>query len=172
MNALNILTLTAVTLAGAALLNPQTAYAWGEHDSNHLRQMRHQEYTHEYHHPRIGFYVDSIPKGCFSIRLGGSRYFYKEGVYYRPHGRRYVVVEPTIIVKPTPVLVSAPEKTKTVTKITGNIDETYTINIPNEETGGYTEVTLKRIDKGFIGPQGEFYPEFPRVEQLKVMYVK
>ena len=25
---------------------------------------------------------------------------------------------------------------------------------------------------GFIGPQGEFYPDFPRVEQLKVMYGK
>jgi hypothetical protein len=46
-----------------------------------------------------------------------------------------------------------------------------TVNIPNDH-GGYTPVVIKRSGQGFIGPQGEFYPEFPKVTQLKVMYGK
>ena len=47
----------------------------------------------------------------------------------------------------------------------------FTVNIPNTR-GGYTPVALKRSGSGFIGPQGEYYTEFPKVEQLKVMYGK
>ena len=54
---------------------------------------------------------------------------------------------------------------------TANNDDVFTINIPNSK-GSYTPVILKRAGNGFTGPQGEFYPEFPRVEQLKVMYGK
>ena len=50
------------------------------------------------------------------------------------------------------------------------VDE-LTINIPNS-AGGYTSVLIKKSEKGFIGPQGEFYPEFPRVSVLKVVYGK
>jgi len=38
--------------------------------------------------------------------------------------------------------------------------------------GSSTNVVLERAGKGFIGPQGEYYPELPRMEQLKVMYGK
>ena len=47
----------------------------------------------------------------------------------------------------------------------------FTVNIPNDH-GGYTAVVIKRSGKGFTGPQGEFYPEFPKVSQLKIMYGK
>ena len=47
----------------------------------------------------------------------------------------------------------------------------FTVNIPNDH-GGYTAVVIKRSGNGFIGPQGEFYPEFPKVSQLKIMYGK
>jgi len=47
----------------------------------------------------------------------------------------------------------------------------FTVNIPNDH-GGYTAVVIKRSANGFIGPQGEYYPEFPKVFQLKVMYGK
>jgi hypothetical protein len=48
---------------------------------------------------------------------------------------------------------------------------TFTVNIPNSK-GGYTSVTLKKMGKGYVGPQGEFYTEFPKVEHLKEMYGK
>ncbi len=38
--------------------------------------------------------------------------------------------------------------------------------------GSSTNVVLERFGKGFIGPQGEYYPELPKMEQLKVMYGK
>ena len=47
----------------------------------------------------------------------------------------------------------------------------FTVNIPNDH-GGYTAVIIKRSGNGFTGPQGEFYPEFPKVSQLRVMYGK
>jgi len=53
----------------------------------------------------------------------------------------------------------------------GMTNDAFTINIPNAK-GTYSPVTLRRSGTGFIGPQGEFYTEFPRVEQLKLMYGK
>ncbi len=53
----------------------------------------------------------------------------------------------------------------------GPPDEAVTINVPNDQ-GGYTPVTLRRSGSGYVGPQGEYYPEFPKVSQLKVLYSK
>ena len=47
----------------------------------------------------------------------------------------------------------------------------FTVKIPNDH-GGYTTLLIKRSGNGFTGPQGEFYPEFPTVSQLKMMYGK
>ena len=56
--------------------------------------------------------------------------------------------------------------------VTGSdTDETFTVNIPNDK-GGYTAVIIRRSGNGFVGPQGEFYSEFPRVSKLKIMYNK
>jgi hypothetical protein len=46
-----------------------------------------------------------------------------------------------------------------------------TVNVPNQR-GSYTPVTLRRSGTGFVGPQGEYYPEFPSVGQLQAMYGK
>jgi hypothetical protein len=47
--------------------------------------------------------------------------------------------------------------------------ETVTINIPNSN-GSYTSVTLVKNNNGYTGPQGEYYPGRPTVEQLKALY--
>jgi hypothetical protein len=47
----------------------------------------------------------------------------------------------------------------------------FTVNVPNDR-GGYNAVIIKRSGNGFVGPQGEYYPEFPKVFQLKLMYGK
>ena len=77
---------------------------------------------------------------------------------------------PTIVAPAQqPVLADNPAVTMPVAAITAN--ESYSINIPNAKAG-YTAVTLKRAGTGFTGPQGEFYPEFPKVALLQVMYGK
>ena len=47
----------------------------------------------------------------------------------------------------------------------------FVVNIPNAK-GTYPPVAIRRSGSGFVGPQGEFYTEFPHVEQLKLMYGK
>jgi len=49
--------------------------------------------------------------------------------------------------------------------------EQITINVPNSN-GSYTPVTLVKYGNGYIGPQGEYYPGNPTVEQLKALYGK
>ena len=45
----------------------------------------------------------------------------------------------------------------------------FTINIPNSQ-GGYNAVVIKKSGNGYIGPKGEYYPEFPKVFQLQMTY--
>ncbi len=41
----------------------------------------------------------------------------------------------------------------------------------NKKNGqGTVDVILKRRDKGYVGPQGEFYPEMPSPSQLAEVY--
>jgi hypothetical protein len=87
-----------------------------------------------------------------------------------------IVETPEIIVQPSTTVVTnaSAYSTTEITPVqinTTDTDNELTINIPNA-AGGYTSVLIKRSGKGFIGPQGEFYPEFPRVSVLKVMYGK
>ena len=48
----------------------------------------------------------------------------------------------------------------------------YSLYIPNSDGTTYTAVVVRKKGNGYAGPQGEYYPEFPRVEQLKAMYGK
>lgn len=43
-----------------------------------------------------GAIVTTAPRGGAWVSFGGTRYVYHGGVYYRPHGRGYVVVAPPI----------------------------------------------------------------------------
>ena len=58
-----------------------------------------------------------------------------------------------------------------VPKYAQNNSEEFVVNILNVN-GSYTQVKIVRVNNGFIGPQGEYYTEFPRVDQLKIMYGK
>jgi len=54
-------------------------------------------------------------------------------------------------------------------KALANSKDKITINIPNSH-GGFTPVILKKYKNGYIGPQGEYYPGKPTVQQLSVLY--
>lgn len=72
---------------------------------------------------------------------------------------------------PVPTVAAAVVENTPAAEAAGMTNDVYIVNIPNAK-GTYTPVTLKRSGTGFTGPQGEFYTEFPRVEQLKLMYGK
>jgi hypothetical protein len=48
--------------------------------------------------------------------------------------------------------------------------ESYTVNIPGADGNGYIPVLIRKSGPGFLGPQGEYYSEFPRIAQLQLMY--
>jgi len=125
----------------------------------------------------VGAILDSMPRGYTTVVVGGTPYYYFDGLYYRPCPQGYVVV-PAPVVQPAPVAVVTPVAPAAPVVVAApqayqpaNAEGVYSINIPNAK-GGYTQVTLKRSGSGYVGPQGEYYNEFPTVDQLQVMYGK
>ena len=137
---------------------------------------------HGYHgyygHPWGGFYIGSIWFDSPTIVSDGVPYYYANGYYYVPQGNTYVIVEPPApapaAVTPAPVTPAPIEQPKVVASLNTTKEiqsDTVTINVPNSK-GGYVPVKLIKKDKGYVGPQGEFYPGNPTVAELKTLYGK
>lgn len=106
--------------------------------------------------PPFGAVVMSLPIGHHAVIIGGAQYYHYDNIYYKPCPSGYIVVPgPVVVTSPAPVY-SAP-------------GEAVTINIPNSN-GSYTSIALVKRDGGYIGPQGEYYPVHPSIEQLKILY--
>ncbi len=118
--------------------------------------------------PPVGAVVPALPPTYSTVVVRGTPYYYYDSTYYAPVPGGYTVVSPAVVsaapVQP-PLQVASPANTQDA-----SID-TYEIQIPNSD-GSYTLVVLKKSEKGFVGPQGELYPEHPTVEKLKVLYGK
>lgn len=152
--------------------------------------------------PPRPYYHRSLPWGCLPLRVANMLYYYLEGTYYQetpsgyvmvsaprgaiittlPERHKVIVYDNTdyyyynsayyvkqpigyTVVTPPPSVVSsnapaveAPEKTIVVT-------------VPNPN-GSYIPVTLQKYSDGYVGPNGEFYPDYPTIDQLKAMYSK
>ena len=145
-------------LALGLLAQPVQADQWRRGKGRH-----HRPYYVKNHYPVSGQIAVRLPGSFISVVIGGNRYYHCDGVFYRKHGVHYVVVAP-----PREVIVVNANDYGNNADIVENI---FTVHIPNTN-GGYTPVVLKRSGDGFVGPQGEFYPEFPKVAQLKVMYAR
>ncbi|MCA9400684.1 MAG: hypothetical protein KC713_03595, partial [Candidatus Omnitrophica bacterium] len=124
--------------------------------------------------PPMGACVSYLPWGTSEMKHRGKKYYRHNDIYYE-HTRRGYVVVPT----PYPVvyevesaerrsngIYQSPEPKHQVDVVN---DAVFIINIPDEK-GGYTPIKLTRKNSGFVGPQGEYYDSFPRVEDLKVIY--
>ncbi len=121
----------------------------------------------------VGAVIPVLPTGCSTVVVRQTPYYIYDNTYYTTVSNGYVVAEPPPMPAPAPAPVATPiqpAEPQVKTEYRSQID-TYEIHIPNDN-GSYTLVTLKKAEKGFIGPQGEFYPEHPTVEQLKAMYGK
>jgi len=117
--------------------------------------------------PPIGTIVTVLPVGYRTIIIGGVTYYFYDNVYYTACPSGYIIV-PAPIVNPNVAVVSPSLAVSQPQKISG---ETVIVNVPNSN-GSYTPVTLVKQKDGYVGPQGEFYPGHPTVEQLKVLYGK
>jgi hypothetical protein len=113
--------------------------------------------------PPIGAYVSVIPSDFQPVIINGRTYYMDNGVYYiltEHHGYK-VVPAPVAYVQPAPVVVAQAV----------DIQGSFPVNIPNGN-GSYTTVLIKKSGNGYVGPQGEFYAQFPSIAQLKAMYIK
>ena len=139
----------------------------------------------------VGAVVTAIPPCPQPVIVEGVPYYMVNGVTYMMTSYGYQVVPlPRVVVAQSettvpvsmPPISTPPMSTPPISTGSGtptappaasaaNAGDSFTVNIPNSK-GGYTAVTLRRSGNGFTGPQGEYYPEFPRVDQLKVMYAK
>jgi hypothetical protein len=102
--------------------------------------------------------VPILPRSYRVVVIHGVAYYVADDIYYRRAPGGYIVVE-----RPTEsdtVVVRTPEPQ----------GSTVTLYVPKKDEDGYTPVTLKKIDGGFLGPQGELYPTMPRVSLLTEMY--
>jgi hypothetical protein len=108
--------------------------------------------------PPLGAVVHFLPFGHRSVVIRGSTYYHYNNIYYRTCPTGYVVVpEPAVS-----------QNVITTQNLSG---ERVSINIPNSN-GSYTTITLVKQGGGYVGPQGEYYPGNPTVEQLKSLYGK
>ncbi len=112
--------------------------------------------------PPIGAIVSFLPNGYTTIVIGGIAYYHYDNIYYNRCPSGYVVV-------PAPVVVKTVHPATTQMQLLSG--DTVVVNVPNFN-GSFTPVTLTKHGTGYIGPQGEYYPEHPTVEQLKVLYGK
>ncbi len=188
----------------AFLAAAQPSYAvWGVGVSVGGRYHHEDHGFYRWHeHPRWGLHIHYLPAGYLTIWVGGTRYYYYDGLYYTYVGYGdYVLVTPPlgayVRVIPSdfqPVIingrtyytdngiyyiltrrhgykvVAAPLVYAQPQAVVNNQDS-FSVNIPNN-SGGYSSVVIRRSGNGFVGPQGEFYGQFPSVAQLKVMYGK
>lgn len=110
--------------------------------------------------PPIGAIVKAIPSNSRVIIVKGDKYYYCNDIYYRSCHNGYIVV-PSLKVNAY-YAVKQPDVVSS---------EAVVINIPNSN-GSYTAINLVKQQDGYIGPQGEYYPEHPTVEQLIALYGK
>ncbi len=118
--------------------------------------------------PPSGAVVTVLPVGIQPVMINGVTYYTNAGVYYQHTSQGYVVVP-----QPQVTVIEAAKAVHTISNKNSetNSEDSFTVNVANSK-GGYTAVALKRSGDGFIGPQGEYYAAFPKVEQLRIMYGK
>ncbi|MFA5160294.1 MAG: DUF6515 family protein [Candidatus Omnitrophota bacterium] len=106
-----------------------------------------------------GAVIPALPGPYKTIVYDNTDYYYYNSTYYikQPTGYTVVTPPPSVVSSNAPA-VEAPEKTVVVT-------------VPNPN-GSYIPVTLQKYTDGYVGPNGEFYPDYPTIDQLKAMYAK
>ncbi|MGC1402755.1 MAG: DUF6515 family protein [Thermodesulfobacteriota bacterium] len=61
-----------------------------------FREFRDLRHHHDHFYPARGQFIDVLPRGHRVVFFGRERFFFFEGVWYRPAGRRFLIVAPPI----------------------------------------------------------------------------
>jgi len=99
--------------------------------------------------PVVPTFIDSLPDQAVFVYIDGTKYAYFQGVFYKQIFSGYEAIDPATIV----------------------LGGSFNIAIPNTN-GAYTLIQMNAVNNGFVGPQGEFYPQFPAIQQLQAMYIQ
>jgi hypothetical protein len=121
-----------------------------ERDSRHreYREFRDLRYNHDHYYPARGQFIEVLPRGHRVVFFGKTKYYFFEGVWYRPAGRRFLIAAPPIGL----VVPFLPPYYTTIQ--VGSLPYYYANEVyytPSQ--GGYVVVTA---------PQGEGYPSPPQ----------
>ncbi len=179
--------LAVLTLIFLAQAQPATAFDWKRghysykspyfsvrystqypHHYYRNKRQHHSRPHYDYHYGHKHGSLVALPHLAKIVLIGGKRYRHHHGTYYQKSSCGYYAV-------PDPYERKHHTKKETTHIYDENLYETskanFVIHIRNIN-GGYTAVEIRKKGEGFLGPQGEYYPEFPKVAQLKVMYGK
>lgn len=95
--------------------------------------------------------------------------YYYGNPYYAPAPVGYVgVAQPSVAY--VPASAQAAPAAVSSQPVAASENQSFDIHIPNGN-GSFTLVTLQKTEKGFMGPQGEFYADHPTEDQLRARYV-
>ncbi len=165
------------------IVDAENAFAWGwartlpaHHTVVTLRGARYHYYHGRFYRPGpfgffmvmppIGAIVTVLPDGYSTVIVGGISYYSYDSVYYTECPTGYVVVP-----APSNVTVTQSSPATVTTATTTPPGKSITLNVPNS-SGYFTPVKLVKYKNGYLGPQGEYYPGNPTVDQLSVLYGK
>ncbi|HYM34906.1 MAG TPA: DUF6515 family protein [Steroidobacteraceae bacterium] len=90
-------TLRSLTSLGliAALLSSGVALADRDHDRRHEEgRYFDNRYQHGHYYLPRGHVVEALPHAAISVNIGGGPFYFHEGIWYRPHGPRFIVAAP------------------------------------------------------------------------------
>ena len=119
----------------------------------------------------MGAVVPALPPGYTVVYMGGNPYYYYGNAYYAAAPNGYVVTAPPAMAAPIQAPTPAPISQQTVAPASNEPSDAIETYISNGN-GSFTVVTLRKTEKGFLGPQGEFYNDHPTEDQLKARYCK
>ena len=77
-----------------ALVAPAVGLADRRDDHDHGHDHYDVRHGHNHYYPERGFTVRVVPREARALVWGGSRYWFHDGVWYRPHGHGFVVIAP------------------------------------------------------------------------------
>ena len=108
--------------------------------------------------------------------MNGVPYYYGNPYYpVAPVGYVGVAQPPVAYVPASAPVAAAPYATPSAASsqppAVTSVNASFDIHIPNGN-GSFTLVTLQKTEKGFLGPQGEFYADHPTEDQLRERYIK
>ena len=94
-----LVSIIAVLLGLMFLINTQMAVA-AERESRQRdsgqREFMDSRYNHNHSYPVRGRFVTKLPRDYRTVVYGNAKFYFSGGVWYRPEGRRFVVMAPPI----------------------------------------------------------------------------